>query len=105
MPEEHEAGSASAVPGDPKGAEVVRRLRSVEGHVRGITRMVEQDVYCMDVLNQVLAVQRALKKVSALILENHLQTCVASTLRGDTAAERERVIGEILGLFETAGRT
>jgi len=105
MSEGHGAATAGAVQGDPQGAEVVRRLRSVEGHVRGITRMVEEDVYCMDVLNQVLAVQRALKKVSALILENHLQTCVASAMRGDTATERERVIGEILGLFETAGRT
>jgi DNA-binding FrmR family transcriptional regulator len=64
------------------------RLKSIEGHVRGIQRMVEEDVYCIDVIKQALAVQRALDKVSGIILENHLKTCVTTAIRGEQA-ERE----------------
>jgi len=81
---------------------VVDRLKSIEGHVRGIERMVEEDVYCIDVIKQALAVQRALDKVSGIILENHLKTCVTTAIRGEQAQERERVIGELLEVFETA---
>jgi DNA-binding FrmR family transcriptional regulator len=89
---------------DARSAEILRRLRSVEGHVRGIERMVEEDAYCMDVVNQVLAVQRALKKVSALVLDRHLHTCATSAIRGEDVAERERILGEILDLFEATGK-
>ena len=89
---------------DPRSAEIAKRLRSVEGHVRGIERMVEEDAYCMDVVNQILAVQRALKKVSGLVLDRHLHTCATSAIRGEDLAERERVLGEILELFEATGK-
>ncbi|MDH4207626.1 MAG: metal-sensitive transcriptional regulator [Anaerolineae bacterium] len=82
--------------------QVSDRLKSIEGHVRGIERMVEEDVYCIDVIKQALAVQRALDKVSGIILENHLKTCVTTAIRGEQAQERERVIGELLEVFETA---
>ena len=85
-------------------AEILKRLRSVEGHVRGIERMVESDAYCVDVVNQVLAVQRALRKVSALVLDGHLHSCVTAAIRGDDAGERERVLGEIMEVFEATGR-
>ena len=95
-----------AHPHEPDGRsdEIVKRLRSVEGHVRGIQRMVEEDAYCMDVVTQVLAVQRALKKVSALVLDRHLHTCATSAIRGEDVAERERILGEILELFEATGK-
>ena len=83
---------------------IVNRLKSIEGHVRGIQRMLEEGAYCMDIINQNLAVQRALEKVNSLILERHLQTCVTTAIRGDDLAERERVIEEILSVFETAGK-
>lgn len=83
---------------------IVNRLKSIEGHVRGIQRMVDDDVYCIDIINQNLAVQRALEKVNSLILERHLQTCVTTAIQGDDPAERERVITEILSVFETTGR-
>ncbi len=79
---------------------ILTRLKSVEGHVRGVSRMVEEGAYCMDVVNQIQAVQRALQKVSALVLDRHLHTCVAEALRGEDADRRERVIGEILSVFE-----
>ncbi len=83
---------------------IVNRLKSIEGHVRGIQRMVDQDAYCIDIINQNLAVQRALEKVNSLILERHLQTCVTTAIRGDDQNERERVIDEILSVFETTGK-
>jgi DNA-binding FrmR family transcriptional regulator len=87
---------------ETKKKQVKNRLRSIEGHVRGIERMVEDDAYCIDVIKQSLAVQRALEKVNGIILENHLQTCVTTAIRGEEAEERERVIGELLDVFETA---
>jgi DNA-binding FrmR family transcriptional regulator len=82
--------------------QVINRLRSIAGHVRGIERMVEEDAYCIDVIKQAIAVQRALERVNGIILEGHLQTCVTTAIRGEEAEERERVIGEILEVFETA---
>ena len=79
---------------------IINRLKSIEGHVRGVQRMVDEDAYCIDILNQNLAVQRALEKVNSLILERHLQTCVTTAIKGDDPAERERVIAEIMSVFE-----
>jgi DNA-binding FrmR family transcriptional regulator len=83
---------------------IINRLKSIEGHVRGVQRMVEEDAYCVDVINQNLAVQRALEKVNSLILERHLQTCVTMAIRGDDPEDRERVISEIMNVFETTGK-
>jgi DNA-binding FrmR family transcriptional regulator len=85
-------------------SDIINRLKSIEGHVRGIQRMVDGDAYCIDIINQILAVQRALEKANGLILERHLQTCVTTAIRGDDRAERERVITEILSVFETTGK-
>jgi len=89
---------------EDRNREILNRLKSVEGHVRGIERMVDENAYCIEVINQVLAVQRALDKVNGLILERHLQTCVTTAIRGDDAGERERVISEIMNVFETTGK-
>jgi len=82
--------------------QIVNRLRSISGHVQGIERMVEGDVYCIDVIKQVLAVQSALTKVSNLVLENHLQTCVTTAIRGQDAEQQRRVIDEIVDVFEVS---
>ena len=89
---------------EDRNREILNRLKSVEGHVRGIERMVDEDAYCIEVINQILAVQRALDKANSMILERHLQTCVTTAIRGDDAAERERVIAEIMNVFETTGK-
>jgi CsoR family transcriptional regulator, copper-sensing transcriptional repressor len=81
---------------------VLKRLRSIAGHVNGIERMVSEDAYCIDVIKQVQAVQAALSKVNDLILANHLNTCVIEAVRGDSKKERERVLEEIVGVFEMA---
>lgn len=85
-------------------ANVQRRLKSIAGHVSGIERMVKQDTYCVDVIKQIQAVQAALNKVNDMILENHLHTCVISAVRGEDKDEREKVLGEIVSVFEMAQR-
>jgi DNA-binding FrmR family transcriptional regulator len=85
-------------------ADILNRLKSIEGHVRGVHRMIEDGDYCMDIVNQLLAVQHALQKVNGMVLDRHLHTCVTTALRGDDPQERERVIGEIMGVFEATGK-
>ncbi len=80
--------------------DLLNRLRSIEGHIRGIQRMVEEDQYCVDILTQTSAIHKALEKVDVMILENHLETCVTTAIRSDDARERERVIRELLQLFQ-----
>lgn len=82
-----------------------RRLKTAEGHLRGIQRMLEEDAYCIDVIRQIQAVQAALNKVSAQILEEHLNSCLITAIRGEKPEERERVLKEIIEVFETATRT
>ena len=66
---------------------LVKRLKRIEGQVRGLQRMVEDDVYCIDVLTQVSATTKALQSVALLLLEDHLGHCVAHALMegGDVA--------------------
>lgn len=91
---------------DGKATEdIVRRLKSVEGHVRGVQRMVEDGAYCIDVVNQIVAIQRALKKVSSKVLDGHLHSCVTSAIQGDDVRERERVLSELMEVFEASGRS
>lgn len=94
----HAALHAAATP------EIVQRLKSVEGHVRGIQKMVLDDAYCIDILKQIKAVKQALERVSTLTLETHLQTCVTEGLRSDEVSERERVIDEIVDVLGASGK-
>lgn len=83
---------------------VINRLKSVAGHINGVVKMLEDDRYCIDVIKQIQAVQAGLSKTSEVILQNHLDTCVTTAMRGDDAAEREQVINEILEVFRTENR-
>jgi DNA-binding FrmR family transcriptional regulator len=85
-----------------KNADVHSRLKNIEGHVRGIERMVEEDAYCIDVIRQIQAVQAALNKISTMVLENHLNSCVITAVRGDDPNERERVLTEVAEIFDAA---
>jgi len=82
--------------------DVTNRLKSIEGHIRGIQRMVEGDEYCIDIMKQIKAIQGALDRVNALILDNHLQTCVTQAIRSDDKAEQEKVLHEVVELFNAA---
>ena len=80
--------------------DTLRRLKTIEGHLRGIIRMVEDDAYCIDVIRQIQAVESALNKVSTKILEGHLNSCVITAIEGQDSSERERVLKEITEVFE-----
>jgi DNA-binding FrmR family transcriptional regulator len=82
----------------------LRRLKTIEGHLKGVIRMVEEDAYCIDVIRQIQAVEAALNKVSSQILESHLNSCVITAIQGDDASERERVLKEITEVFEMANK-
>jgi DNA-binding FrmR family transcriptional regulator len=88
-----------------KHENALRRLKNVEGHIRGIERMVEDDTYCIDVINQIQAVQAALSKISTMILDEHLNSCLITAVRGENVDERERVLKEIAHVFNSASRT
>ena len=83
----------------------IRRLKTIEGHIRGIQRMLEEDKYCIDIIRQIQAVQSALNKVSAKILDGHLNTCLLTAVKGDDPAERQRVLNEITEVFDAANRS
>ena len=87
-----------------KNDNALRRLKNVEGHIRGIERMVEEDVYCIDIIRQIQAVQAALNKINAAILDNHLNSCLITAVRGEDPEERERVLKEIIDVYETAAK-
>ena len=78
----------------------IRRLKTIEGHLRGVIRMVGEDTYCIDVIRQIQAVESALNKVSSRILEEHLNSCVITAIQGNDRKERERVLKEITEVFE-----
>lgn len=80
--------------------DTLKRLKTVEGHLRGVIRMVEEDAYCIDVIRQIQAVEAALNKISSRILEEHLNSCVITAIQGSDKKERERVLKEITEVFE-----
>ena len=82
----------------------LRRLKTIEGHLKGVIRMMEEDAYCIDIIRQIQAVEAALNKVSSQILENHLNSCVITAIQGDDQKERERVLKEITEVFEMANK-
>ncbi|MGD6979190.1 MULTISPECIES: metal-sensitive transcriptional regulator [Citricoccus] len=93
------ADEADGTPGhgySPRKDEYLKRLRRVEGQVRGISRMVDEDQYCIDVLTQVAAATKALHAVSLGLLEDHLGHCVAEAARqsrdtGDDTLVQEKI--------------
>ena len=85
-----------------KNEDSLKRLKTVEGHIRGIQRMMEDEAYCIDVIRQIQAVQAALNKISSNILEEHLNSCLITAVRGTDASERERVLREIVDVFDAA---
>lgn len=81
-------------------ANVEARLGRIAGQVSGIQRMVDTDRYCVDVLMQIAAVRAALGKVSKILLESHIQTCVVGTFDADLPEQRAAKIEELVKIFE-----
>ena len=73
---------------------VMARLKRVEGQIRGLQRMVDDDTYCIDVLTQVSAATRALQSVAVQLLDDHLRHCVTHAVQSDDAVESDRIITE-----------
>ena len=82
--------------------DMIKRLKNIEGHLHGIIGMLEQDAYCINVIQQIQAVRASLNKLNLLILDNHLHSCVTEAVRGDDLQGREKVLQEIVQLYETA---
>jgi len=80
--------------------DVLKRLNYIEGHLGGIRKMVEEDKYCVDILRQTYAVRKAIEKLEALILENHLYGCVPDGIKN---GREEAVIDELVQLYNLAG--
>ena len=72
------------------------RLSRIEGQVRGIQRMIDEDRYCMDILTQTRSIAAALRGVEDLIMEQHLQTCVADVMRSDEDGQKREKVDEIM---------
>lgn len=88
-----------------KHDDAIRRLKTIEGHIRGIQRMLEEEAYCIDVIRQIQAVQSALNKLNVQILDEHVNSCLITAVRGEDVTERERVLKELVDVFETSSRT
>lgn len=87
---------------DTKSA-VNRRLRRIEGQVRGITRMVDEDRYCIDVMTQIAAVQAALRRVEQEILRDHVSHCVEHAFASGDRADQRQKISELIEVLGRAG--
>jgi len=93
-------GGRKAVGVDPALKEANQnRLRRIEGQVRGLQKMVEEDRYCADIITQVASVQEALRGVARNLMKNHLHHCAARALRSGKKAETEAMYDELLELI------
>jgi CsoR family transcriptional regulator, copper-sensing transcriptional repressor len=70
------------------------RLRRIEGQIRGLQRLVDEDAYCIDVLTQISAVNAALRGVSVLLLDDHLRHCVRDAVRGESEVDGDTIVTE-----------
>ena len=102
------ADCACAIPGEPRKAVGVdpelkeanrNRLRRIEGQIRGLQKMVEDDRYCADIITQVASVQEALRGVARNLMRNHLHHCAAKALRSNKKEEAEAMYDELLEMI------
>ena len=78
---------------------VANRLRRIAGQIDGVRKMVDQDRYCVDILNQTAAITAALRVVEQMIMENHLNTCVAEAMRSNDQDEQREKTAEIMQII------
>lgn len=81
-------------------SETIVRLKRIEGQVRGITQMIADDRYCIDILHQLQAVKAALAKVESRILKDHAACCVSEAIASGNADEQRQKFNELVDLFE-----
>lgn len=88
---------------DEQKTKLINRLRRLEGQIRAIQKMVEEDAYCVDTLTQVSAAIGAMNKVGAIVLENHLKTCVSDAMDSG-GKERDEKLAELIEVFRKYSR-
>jgi DNA-binding FrmR family transcriptional regulator len=86
-----------------KGANL-KRLKRIEGQVRGLARMVEEDRYCIDIVTQIAAVRAALRKVEEEILRDHVAHCVEHAINSGDKVDQRQKIAELMDVMGRAGR-
>ena len=79
--------------------DILKRLRRIEGQVRGLQRMVEEDRYCGDILQQITSVQKALRSAGKRVTRGHLETCVTDALRSGDPQAAEDTYDEVMDLL------
>ena len=77
--------------------DILNRLSYLEGHCRAIKQMIEDDKYCIDILNQSLAVQKALKQIDMLMMEDHLKTCAIHQIK---EGQEDKTVQELIGIYK-----
>ena len=83
---------------------VLKRLSRIEGQVRGIARMVEEDRYCIDIVNQILAVRAALRRAEEEVLRDHVGHCVEHAIASGNRHEQRKKVAEIMDVLSRADR-
>lgn len=78
----------------------MHRAKILEGQMRGVQKMIENEDYCMDILTQSLAIQKSIGSLNKLILENHVRTHIKENLSSSSEKAQEKAIEELLGLYE-----
>src|SRR5215213_9858991 len=86
-------------------AKIMARLRRMEGQVRGVQRMVEEDQYCLDVLTQLSAIIAAARQTGLLVLEDHVRGCVLGSGHAQDEIDREELLTELIGAIDRFGRS
>ena len=77
----------------------IPRLNRIEGQIRGISKMIQEERYCVDILTQIRSASSALAKVQENIFKGHLESCVRDSLTGDDTQDREKKVDEILEIL------
>lgn len=94
----------------PRKERLLARTRRIQGQINGVARMIEEDRYCIDILNQIAAARAALDAVGQALLEDHVKHCVRRSLEhprqddGAGAEDREAMIEELVGVLRRYGR-
>jgi DNA-binding FrmR family transcriptional regulator len=81
-----------------------KRLSRIEGQVRGLSRMVDEDRYCIDIVTQISAVRAALRRVEEEVLKDHVAHCVEHAITSGDTADQRRKIAELMAVIERADR-
>jgi DNA-binding FrmR family transcriptional regulator len=82
---------------NPKKTKLVRRLKIIEGQVRGLREMIERDVYCIDIITQSSAVKQGLSSVEDILMEDHLAHCVVKQIK---SGNTKKAIGEVIEVYK-----